>query len=135
MLHLTRHLTGGILWANLHLLFWLSLTPFTTAWMGETHFAAVPSAVYGAVLLASAISYYVLQLTIIRSQGAHSVLAAAVGHDKKGKLSPVLYLLAVALAFVNPAFSWSIYALVALIWLIPDKRIERVLAAHQPAES
>jgi uncharacterized membrane protein len=135
MLHLTHHVTGGILWANLHLLFWLSLTPFTTAWMGETHFAAVPSAVYGAVLLACAIAYYVLQLTIIRSQGAHSVLAAAVGQDKKGKLSPVLYLLAVALAFVHPAFSWSIYALVALIWLIPDKRIERVLAAHQPAES
>ncbi|HKH90334.1 MAG TPA: TMEM175 family protein, partial [Gemmatimonadaceae bacterium] len=98
MLHLTRRVTGGILWANLHLLFWLSLTPFTTAWMGETHFAAVPTAVYGAVLLACAIAYYVLQLVIIRSQGAHSVLANAVGSDKKGKLSPVIYLLAILAA-------------------------------------
>jgi len=135
MLHVTRHVTGGILWANLHLLFWLSLTPFTTAWMGETHFAAVPSAVYGGVLLACAIAYYVLQLTIIRSQGAHSVLAAAVGQDKKGKLSPLIYLIAVLAAFVHPGISGALYALVALIWLIPDKRIERVLAAQQPAES
>ncbi|MFL5249286.1 MAG: TMEM175 family protein [Myxococcales bacterium] len=135
MLHVTRRVTGGILWANLHLLFWLSLTPFTTAWMGETHFAAVPSAVYGAVLLACAISYYVLQLTIIRSQGPHLVLAAAVGGDKKGKLSPVIYLIAVLAAFVHPGISGALYVLVALIWLIPDKRIERVLAAQQPAES
>jgi uncharacterized membrane protein len=135
MLHVTRHVTGGILWANLHLLFWLSLTPFTTAWMGETHFAAVPSAVYGAVLLACALAYYVLQLTIIRSQGAHSVLAAAVGRDKKGRLSPVIYLIAVFAAFVHPGISGALYVLVALIWLIPDKRIERVLAAQQPAES
>ena len=135
MLHVTRRVTGGILWANLHLLFWLSLTPFTTAWMGETHFAAVPSAVYGGVLLACAISYYVLQQTIIRSQGPHSVLAAAVGKDKKGRLSPVLYLIAVLAAFVHPGISGALYVLVALIWLIPDKRIERVLAAQQPAES
>jgi uncharacterized membrane protein len=127
MLHMTRRVTGGILWANLHLLFWLSLTPFTTAWMGDTHFAAVPSAVYGAVLLACAIAYYVLQLTIMRSQGPHSVLAAAVGQDKKGKLSPVLYLLAVGAAFVHPGISGALYALVALIWLIPDRRLERVL--------
>ena len=135
MLHLTRRVTGGILWANLHLLFWLSLTPFTTAWMGETHFAAVPTAVYGAVLLACAISYYVLQLTIIRSQGPNSVLAAAVGQDKKGKLSPVLYLLAIFAAFVHPGISGALYATVALIWLIPDTRIERVLAAHPSTES
>jgi uncharacterized membrane protein len=127
MLHMTRRVTGGILWANLHLLFWLSLTPFTTAWMGDTHFAAVPSAEYGAVLLACAIAYYVLQLTIMRSQGPHSVLAAAVGQDKKGKLSPVLYLLAVGAAFVHPGISGALYALVALIWLIPDRRLERVL--------
>jgi len=133
MLHLTRRVTGGILWANLHLLFWLSLTPFTTAWMGETHFAAVPTAVYGAVLLACAIAYYVLQLVIIRSQGAHSVLASAVGSDKKGKLSPVIYLLAILAAFVHPAISGALYALAALIWLIPDTRIERVLAT-QPAD-
>jgi uncharacterized membrane protein len=135
MLHLTRRVTGGILWANLHLLFWLSLTPFTTAWMGETHFAAVPTAVYGAALLACAIAYYILQLTIIRSQGPSSILAAAVGGDKKGRFSPVLYLIAVLAAFAHPGVSWSLYAAVALIWLIPDKRIERVLAAHQPAES
>ena len=135
MLHVTRHVTGGILWANLHLLFWLSLTPFTTAWMGDTHFAAVPSAVYGGVLLACAVSYYVLQQTIIRSQGPHSVLAAAVGRDKKGKLSPVLYLLAVLAAFVHPAISGALYALVALIWLIPDKRIERVLMAQMEREA
>jgi uncharacterized membrane protein len=127
MLHMTRRVTGGILWANLHLLFWLSLTPFTTAWMGDTHFAAVPSAVYGAVLLACAIAYYVLQLSIIRSQGPHSVLAAAVGQDKKGQLSPVLYLLAVGAAFVHPGISGALYALVALIWLNPDRRLERVL--------
>ncbi|PYP78299.1 MAG: hypothetical protein DMD35_11880 [Gemmatimonadetes bacterium] len=134
MLHLTRRVTGGILWANLHLLFWLSLTPFTTAWMGETHFAAVPTSVYGAVLLACAISYYVLQQTIIRSQGPGSILAAAVGQDKKGRLSPVLYLLAVFAAFVHPGLSGALYATVALIWLVPDKRIERVLAAQHPTE-
>jgi uncharacterized membrane protein len=135
MLHLTRRVTGGILWANLHLLFWLSLTPFTTAWMGGTHFAPVPTAVYGAVLLACAISYYVLQLTIIRSQGPRSILAAAVGGDKKGKLSPLFYLLAVFAAFVHPALAGALYATVALIWLIPDKRIERVLDAQHPVES
>ncbi len=129
MLHLTQRVTGGILWANLHLLFWLSLTPFTTAWMGETHFAAVPTAVYGVVLLACAISYYVLQVTIIRSQGPGSILAAAVGQDKKGKLSPVLYLVAVFAAFVHPGISGALYATAALIWLIPDTRIERVVAA------
>jgi uncharacterized membrane protein len=129
MLHLTQRVTGGILWANLHLLFWLSLTPFTTAWMGETHFAAVPTAVYGVVLLACAISYYVLQVTIIRSQGPGSILAEAVGQDKKGKLSPVLYLVAVFAAFVHPGISGALYATAALIWLIPDTRIERVVAA------
>jgi uncharacterized membrane protein len=134
MLHLTRRVTGGILWANLHLLFWLSLTPFTTAWMGDTHFAAVPTAVYGVVLLACALAYYVLQRLIIRSQGPSSILAAAVGNDKKGKLSPVMYMLAVPAAFVHPGLSGAIYADVALIWLIPDPRIERVLAAHQPGD-
>jgi uncharacterized membrane protein len=133
MLHLTQRVTGGILWANLHLLFWLSLTPFTTAWMGETHFAAVPTAVYGVVLLACALSYYVLQVTIIRTQGPSSILASAVGQDKKGKLSPVLYLIAVFAAFVHPGISGALYATVALIWLIPDTRIERVLAAGQAA--
>jgi TMEM175 potassium channel family protein len=129
MLHLTQRVTGGILWANLHLLFWLSLTPFTTAWMGETHFAPVPTAVYGVVLLACALSYYGLQVTIVRSQGPGSILAAAVGQDKKGRLSPVLYLIAVFAAFAHPGIAGALYATVALIWLIPDKRIERVLAA------
>src|SRR5689334_7062343 len=98
MLHVTRHIDGAILWANLHLLFWLSLVPFTTAWMGENHFAAVPTAVYGAVLLLAAVAYFVLQRTIIRSQGPHSVLAAAVGRDRKGKVSPVLYAAAIPAA-------------------------------------
>jgi uncharacterized membrane protein len=101
--------------------------------MGETHFAAVPTAIYGAVLLACAIAYYVLQLTIIRSQGAHSILASAVGGDKKGKISPFIYLLAIPAAFVHPAISGALYAVTALIWLIPDRRIERALAA-QPGD-
>ena len=134
MLHLTHRVTGGILWANLHLLFWLSLTPFTTAWMGETHFAPVPTAVYGVVLLACAIAYLVLQRLIIRSQGPTSALAAAVGGDKKGKISPVMYLLGVPAAFVHPGLAGALYAAVALIWLIPDPRIERVLAAQQPGD-
>ena len=134
MLHVTRRVTGGILWANLHLLFWLSLTPFTTGWMGETHFAPVPTAVYGAVLLASAIAYYVLQQLIIRSEGPDCELAIAVGRDWKGKLSPVLYVLGILAAFVHPGLSGAIYAFVALIWLIPDRRIERVVAAHQPGD-
>ena len=132
MLHVTRRVTGGILWANLHLLFWLSLTPFTTGWMGETHFAPVPTAVYGVILLASAIAYYVLQQMIIRAEGPDCELAVAVGRDKKGKLSPALYVLGILAAFVHPGLSGALYALVALIWLVPDRRIERVVAAHQP---
>jgi uncharacterized membrane protein len=130
MLHLTRHVNGGILWANLHLLFWLSLTPVTTAWMGENHFAPVPMAAYGAVLLACAIAYLILQRAIIRSQGAHSPLAAAVGGDRKGKYSPVLYAVAIPAAFVHPGISGALYAAVAAIWLVPDRRIERMIAAH-----
>jgi uncharacterized membrane protein len=130
MLHVTRSVTGGILWSNLHLLFWLSLTPFTTAWMGETHFAAVPTAVYGAVLLACAIAYYVLQLRIIRHEGPDGVLAAAVGRDLKGKVSPFLYLLAIPAAFVHPAISGALYVTTALVWLAPDPRIERMLETH-----
>jgi uncharacterized membrane protein len=130
MLHVTRRVNGGILWANLHLLFWLSLTPFTTAWMGENHFAPVPTATYGAVLLACAIAYWILQQTIIRSQGERSVLAHAVGADRKGKISPVFYALAIPLAFVHPAISGALYASVALMWLVPDRRIERVVGAE-----
>jgi uncharacterized membrane protein len=129
MLHVTRQVNGAILWANLHLLFWLSLVPFVTAWMGENHFAPVPTATYGVVLLAAAIAYYVLQRTIIRSQGPHSVLAVAVGDDKKGKLSPFFYLVAIPASFLNTAIAGALYVTVALMWLLPDKRIERVVAA------
>jgi len=134
MLHSARRVTGGILWANLHLLFWLSLFPFTTGWVGENHVAATPTAVYGFVLLMAAIAYYILQRTIIASQGRDSMLATAVGSDWKGKLSPVLYLAAIPLAFVSSWIASGIYIFVALLWLIPDRRIERVLAQreHQP---
>ena len=128
MFHATKHVTGGILWANLHLLFWLSLFPFATGWMGENHFARTPTAAYGFVLLMAAIAYYILQRTIITSQGRDSLLATAVGSDWKGKLSPVLYLVAIPLSFATPVIATAIYALVALMWLIPDRRIERLLA-------
>ena len=128
MLHVTRTVTGGILWANLHLLFWLSLVPFTTAWMGENHFAPVPTAVYGMVLLLAAIAYYVLQRAIIRSQGPASVLASAVGRDLKGKLSPVIYVVAIPAAFIHEAIAGALYVAVALMWLLPDRRIERSVA-------
>ena len=134
MLHVTRHVTGGILWANLHLLFWLSLVPFITAWMGENHLAPVPTATYGVVMLAAAIAYFILQRTIIRSQGRDSVLAAAVGDDRKGKISPALYEIAIPAAVVHPAISGAIYVGVALIWLLPDQRIERLVAAGRRSE-
>lgn len=124
MLYATNQINGKILWANMHLLFWLSLIPFTTGWMGENHFAPLPTAVYGAVLLAAAVAYYVLQKLIIAQQGANSRLKAAVGKDIKGKLSPLLYLVAIPLAFVNQWVSNGLYVLVALMWLIPDRRIE-----------
>jgi len=128
MMHTCRKVTGAILWANLHLLFWLSLIPFATGWMGENHFASMPTAVYGAVLLMSAIAYWVLQREIIAGQGPKSILQRAIGNDWKGKLSPVLYLAAIPLAFWWQAASQAIYALVALMWLVPDRRIEKVLS-------
>ena len=131
MFHATKHVSGGILWANLHLLFWLSLFPFSTAWMGENHLAPIPIAAYGVVLLMAAIAYYVLQQTIIVNQGSHSLLASAVGRDWKGKLSPALYLAAIPLAFVSPWIASGLYTFVALIWLIPDRRIERALGTHE----
>jgi uncharacterized membrane protein len=131
MLHVTDHVTGGILWANLHLLFWLSLIPFTTAWMGENHFASGPTALYGIVLLMAAIAYFILQKTIIRSQGQGSRLAAAVGNDLKGKISPICYLLAIPSAFISPWISDALYVSVALMWLIPDRRIERTISARE----
>ncbi len=128
MLHVTQRVNGAILWANLHLLFWLSLIPFVTAWMGENHFAPVPTALYGMVLFMAAVAYYLLQRAIMASQGRHSLLAEAVGHDLKGKTSPVIYLLAMAAARFYPWFAQALYVLVALMWLIPDRRIERVVA-------
>ena len=130
MLHLTSRATGGILWANLHLLFWLSLVPFVTAWVGENHRAAAPTAAYGIVLVLAAIAYTILQRRIIASQGPHSRLAAAIGGDRKGKLSVGLYVAAIPLAFVRPAISDVLYAVVALIWLVPDPRIEQRVAEH-----
>ncbi|MCE9614765.1 MAG: TMEM175 family protein [Lentisphaerae bacterium] len=127
MFHATQHVNGGILWANLHLLFWLSLFPVTTAWVGESRFAAMPTAVYGFVLLMAATAYFILQNTIIARQGAGSILAAAVGRDWKGKFSVVLYAAAIPLAFVSPWIANGLYVLVAVMWLAPDRRIERVL--------
>ena len=127
MLHATDRINGGILWANLHLLFWLSLVPFATSWMGENHFSSWPTAVYGIVMLCAGIAYYILQTTIVRAQGPGSKLARAIGADRKGKLSPVLYAAAIPLAFVNETLSDAVYIAVALIWLVPDRRIERRL--------
>ena len=129
MLHVCQRVTGGILWANLHLLFWLSLVPFVTGWMGENHFAPVPTAAYGVVLLLAAVAYWILQRLIIRSQGADSILARAIGRDLKGNLSPVAYVLAIPAAFVHPGIAGALYIAVALMWLLPDQRIERVVAA------
>ncbi|HEY6213296.1 MAG TPA: TMEM175 family protein [Vicinamibacterales bacterium] len=127
MLHATRRINGAVLWANLHLLFWLSLTPFVTGWMGENEFAPVPTALYGIVLLLSAIAYYILQMTILRLEGPQSTLARAIGRDMKGRISPMLYAIAIPLAFVNRWISFGIYVTVALIWLVPDRRIETAL--------
>jgi uncharacterized membrane protein len=127
MLHASEKVTGAILWANLHLLFWLSLIPFTTGWMGENHFAAAPAALYGVVLLMAAIAYWILQQRIIASQGPDSLLKKAVGGDWKGRLSPVLYAIAIPMAFWSRWVSLALYVLVALLWLIPDRRIEKVL--------
>ena len=128
MLHAVRQVDGATLWANLHLLFWLSLFPFATGWMGENHFAAMPSALYGGVLLMAAIAYWILVVTIIGEEGADSLLAKAVGKDFKGKLSAAAYAVAIVLCFAFQQWAaQAIYVLVALIWLIPDRRIERVL--------
>jgi uncharacterized membrane protein len=125
MLHVTVRVNGKILWANLHLLFWLSLVPFTTGWMGENHLAPLPTAAYGLVLLLAAIAYYILARTIIAADGPESKLAVAVGRDRKGKISPILYAAAIPLAYVNAWISVAMYVTVALIWLVPDPRIER----------
>jgi uncharacterized membrane protein len=131
LFHSVKNVTGGILWANLHLLFWLSLLPFTTGWMGENHLDPTPTAVYGFVLLMAALAFYILQRVIIAQQGHDSLLAAALGNDWKGKLSPVCYFSAIPLAFVNRWIANGLFIFVALIWLIPDRRIERVLVNHE----
>jgi uncharacterized membrane protein len=130
LLHAAERIHGGILWANLHLLFWLSLFPFVTAWMGENYLAAAPVALYGGVLFMAAIAYYLLEQTIIGSEGEASLLARAVGRDLKGKLSPVLYGMGIALAFRAPPVSEALYLAVALMWLVPDRRIERAMPAE-----
>jgi uncharacterized membrane protein len=123
MLQLTHHVDGAILWANLHLLFWLSLVPFTTGWMGENHFATLPTAVYGGVLLAAGMAYWLLQTAIIADQRPNSVLADAVGRDLKGKLSPCLYASGIALTAVSRWIGLGLYVAVALMWLVPDRRL------------
>ena len=126
--HLVGKVDGGILWANMHLLFWISMIPFATAWMGENHFAAIPTALYGISLLMPAIAWYIMQSVIIRRQGPQSLLRHALGRDFKGKLSPVLYLTGVGLAFVNPWMADLMYLAVAMMWLIPDQRMEKNVA-------
>ncbi len=134
MLQTVRRVTGPMLWANLHLLFWLSLVPFTTGWMGANHFAAAPTALYGAVLLMAALAYFLLQQLIIASQGAESLLRRAIGRDWKGKASPLAYALAIPAAFWSTEVAQGLYVLVALIWLVPDRRIERALPAAESGE-
>ena len=127
LLQVVEHVNGRVLWANLHLLFWLSLTPFVTGWMGETHFAKWPVAAYGVVLLCAAIAYTILTVSLLRLHGQDSTLAAAMGRDWKGKLSIVLYVIAVPSSMVHPAIAGGLYVLVALMWLVPDRRVERVV--------
>ena len=131
LLHAVHHVTGGTLWANMHLLFWLSLVPFVTGWMDENHFAPVTVAAYGLVLLCAGIAYFILTRVLLATHGRDSLLAKALGSDFKGKVSVVLYLAAVVLAFVQPWISLAIYVLVALMWLVPDRRFERLLAEHK----
>src|SRR5918995_427167 len=128
LLHVTTRVSGTILWANMHLLFWLSLVPFVTGWMGENHFSAVPTALYGVILLLAGIAYLMLQHAILVQEGPDSILAAALGHDWKGRFSPLIYGIAVAGAFLHPGIAGTLYVLAAVLWLIPDRRIERSLA-------
>lgn len=128
MLAATQRVRGAVLWANMHLLFWLSLTPFVTAWMGENHYAPAPTIAYGGVLLGASLAYWILQQTILGTPGQTTVLAVALGNDGKGKASPILYLLAIFCAFNHPWIADTLYVLVALIWLVPDRRIERIVS-------
>ena len=133
MLQATRSVNGKVLWANMHLLFWLSLVPFVTGWMGENHFAPLPTAVYGVVLLCSAIAYTILQTTLVRHHGENELLAAAIGNDLKGKISIAMYVVAIGAAFIHQWISHALYVAVALMWLIPDKRIESKLRTEKVA--
>jgi uncharacterized membrane protein len=126
LVHLVERVTGGVLWANLHLLFWLSLVPFVTAWMGANHYSAVPTALYGVVMVFASIAYTILEYTIIAAQGPDSKLARAIGSNRKGLISLALYIAAIPAAFVQPLISDALFVVVALIWLVPDRRIERV---------
>jgi uncharacterized membrane protein len=134
MMHTVTKVSGDILWANLHLLFWLSLIPFTTGWMGENYFSTIPVALYGFTLLMAAIAYFLLQSRIIKSQGKNSILAAATGKDWKGKASPIIYLLAIVSSWLSVWISGALYILVALMWLIPDNRIEKILNEDEIAD-
>lgn len=130
LLHASTAVTGAILWANLHLLFWLSLLPFATGWMGENHFTEAPTVLYGVVLLMAALAYYLLQQLIIRSEGQESLLKRAVGRDWKGKVSPILYLVAIIAALRSPQIAGAVFVAAALIWLVPDRRIEKRMTAR-----
>jgi TMEM175 potassium channel family protein len=125
LLHAVEKVSGGVLWANLHLLFWLSLIPFVTGWAGENHFAALPTALYGGVLLLAAIAYFILAHSLLSIHARDSVLATALGADFKGKISMVIYLAGIPLAFVKPWLAWALYVFVAVMWLVPDRRIEK----------
>ena len=135
MLYVTHGVSGAILWANLHLLFWLSLVPFVTGWMGENHFAPAPTAAYGVILLLAAIAYLLLQHAILRQEGPDSTLAVAVGRDRKGKISPLLYAIAIPVAFLHPWMAGALYVVGALTWLVPDRRIERRVSRARPEVS
>jgi uncharacterized membrane protein len=135
MLYVTHRVNGAILWANLHLLFWLSLVPFVTGWMGESHFAPAPTAVYGVILLLAAIAYLLLQHAILRQEGPDSTLGSAVGSDRKGKVSPLIYAIAIPVAFLHPWMAGALYVVGALMWLVPDRRIERKVSHTGPEVS
>jgi uncharacterized membrane protein len=135
MLYVTHRVNGAILWANLHLLFWLSLVPFVTGWMGESHLAPAPTAVYGVILLLAAIAYLLLQHAILRQEGPDSTLGAAVGRDRKGKVSPLIYAIAIPVAFLRPWMAAALYVVGALMWLVPDRRIERKVSQAGPEVS
>jgi uncharacterized membrane protein len=135
LLKAAHKVSGGMMWANFHLLFWLSLFPFVTGWMGENHFESAPTALYGAVMLLAAIAYYILQSIIVAAQGPGSKLAVSLGRDLKGKASPVLYALAIAAAFVRPWIAGCLYVFVALLWFVPDRRIARVVDGSQEPDA